>query len=890
MAMDAENWTRVEQLCQEALEHDEGQQSAFLDSACGTNQELRREVESLLAYRQRAGTFLEAPAVQMAAEALTEEAPSATTTTDASRLKGRLISHYRIAGKVASGGMGDVYRAVRADGTYDKQVAVKIIQLARSSDFFLGRFQNERQILANLEHPNIARLVDGGTTEEGLPYLVMEFIEGQRIDEFCARNDLGVRERLELFRTVCSAVHYAHQTLVVHRDLKPSNILVTTDGVPKLLDFGIAKILDPQRAEAALQQTITLLRMFTPEYASPEQVRNEPISTSSDVYSLGVILYELLTGRLPYRVPTDSPQEMMKAVCDTEPERPSTAALLGPTLEAVGSKYADTEPALEQIKRARAQKLRKILAGDLDNIVLKALRKEPQRRYASVEQFSEDIRRYLAGLPVLAHEDSRTYRARKFIGRHKVSVIAAALLVLSLAGGLVATLWQAHIARTERARAERRFNDVRKLANSLIFEVHDSIRDLPGTAAARKLIIQRAQEYLDSLAQESNSDPALLRELAAAYGRLASVQGDPRDVNLGDTRKAVENDRKSVALLESAVSLQPSNRDLRRELAESYTELAIKLDQAGDAGSNKIYLQKAAQVLESLAAANADDKKVQYALAKVYEDTAGNFRNKRDSSGALESYEKADAIYQRLGKADPQNQQFQREISFSHKHLGGTLIEQKKLPEALEQYRAALAIDEAQLARNPDSVQDRYNITYTYSDTGFILGKQGDFDAALAYYRKAFEIRAALVAADPNDNRTREGLSNTLNYIGYNLFEKKDYRAALESYKKAAAIRESLSQKDPANQRLRFALALSESNIGNTYAAMAFSKAVPSAQFKYCRESLDWNNRSLPVWMERKTQGKLGPEAETLAMSTRNIEACNRVVAQLDSTTKPPAQ
>jgi eukaryotic-like serine/threonine-protein kinase len=887
--MDADLWARVEQLCQEALERDEQQQTAFLDSACGANQELRREVESLLAHRQRAKTFLEAPAVQMAAKAFTEGSASATA--DASRLIGRVVSHYRIVEKVASGGMGDVYRAVRADGTYDKQVAVKIIQGSRSTDFFLARFQNERQILADLEHPNIARLMDGGTTEEGLPYLVMEFVEGQRIDEFCVNKDLGVRERLALFHDVCSAVHYAHQNLVVHRDLKPSNILVTSDGVPKLLDFGIAKILDPQRGEANLQHTLTFLRMLTPDYASPEQVRNEPISTSSDVYSLGVILYELLTGRLPYRVNTDSAQEMMQAVCDTEPEKLSTAALHVAELAVRRAEQAAREPAFRQQNRERAQKLCKVLTGDLDNIVLKALRKEPQRRYTSVEQFSEDVRRYLVGLPVLAHEDSRTYRARKFIGRHKVSVAAAALLVLSLAGGLVATLWQAHIARAEHARAERRFNDVRKLADSLMFEIHDSIRNLPGATAARKLVIQRSQEYLDSLAQESKSDPALLRELSAAYSRLASVQGDPRDANVGDTRKAVENSRKSAALLESAVSLQPSNRDVRRELAGRYSELATKLNQAGDAGSSDIYFQKALQILEPLAAANADDNKIQYALAKAFEHTAGSFRGKSDSVRSLEFYEKALAIYEELGKADPQNEQYQIEISFSHKHLGGSLIEQNKLSEALKHYRAALAIDEAQLARNPESVQNRYNITYTYSDTGFILGKQGDFDAALAYYRKALEIRAALVAADPNDSRTREGLSNTLNYIGYNLFEKNDYRGALESYKKALAIRESLSQKDPANQRLRFVLAQTESNIGNTYSEMAVNKtAPPSAQLKYCRESLEWNKRSLPVWMESKTQGKLGPEAETLATTTRNMEECNRVVARLGSYAKPPAQ
>jgi serine/threonine protein kinase len=887
--MDADRWTRVEQLCQEALERDEQQQAAFLDSACGANQELRREVESLLAHRHRTGTFLETSAVEIAAKAFAEESNSAIG--DASRLIGRLISHYRIIEKLASGGMGDVYRAARADGSYDKQVAIKIIQGSRSTDFFLLRFQNERQILANLNHPNIAQLVDGGTTQEGLPFLVMEFVEGQRIDDFCAHKDLGVRERLELFRAVCSAVHYAHQNLVVHRDLKPSNILVTASGAPKLLDFGIAKILDPQHSEANAQQTVTLLRMLTPEYASPEQVRNEPMSTSSDVYSLGVILYQLLTGRLPYRVSTDTPQEMMKAVCDTEPEKPSTAAMRVSALDGSRSERTNAGSAQQKSEHERARKLGNLLAGDLDNIVLKALRKEPQRRYSSVEQFSEDIRRYLTGLPVLAHEDSLDYRARKFVRRHRLGVAATILLVLSLAGGLVATLWQAHIARSERARAERRFNDVRKLANSLMFEVHDSIRDLPGATAARKLIIQRAQEYLDSLAQESKSDPALLEELAAAYGRLASVQGNSRDVNLGDTTSAVQNRRKAAQLFETATSLQPTNQSVRRQMAESYLALAAALNQSGDNQGSQTYEQRALEILEPLAAANPDDKNVQYALAKAYEHTAGTFRSENDRVRALQFFEKALSIYERLGEADPQDQHYQREISFSHKHLGGTLMEQGKLSESLEQYRAALGVDEALLARNPDSVQDRYNITYTYSDTGLILDKQGDIDGALAYYRKALAIRAALMAADPNDNRTREGLSNTLSYIGYTLCQKKEYRQALESYKKALTIRESLLQKDPANERLRFALATTESGIGNTYAEMAVSRSAPaSGKLTYCRESLEWNNRSLPVWMERKTQGKLGSDAEFLAATTRNMDECNRVVGRPDSATKPSAQ
>jgi len=880
--MTPEQWQQVRPILESALELDPASRASFLDGACADSF-LRREVESLIAAHEQASAHVLEPG-----------SPLGLDVEDKAQFRlpaGKRIGPYQTVGEIGIGGMGEVYRAVRADDAYRKQVAIKLVRSGQNSTFVLNRFRNERQILASLEHPNIARLLDGGTTEEGVPYFVMELVEGRRIDEYCDGRKLDTTERLKLFLQVCSAVQYAHQRLIIHRDIKPGNILVNAEGVPKLLDFGIAKILESSEAGNQPDQTISLLRLLTPEYASPEQIKGEPITTGSDVYSLGVVLYELLTGRAPYQVPTRAPHEISRAVCEAEPEKPSIAARRLCSSAEVREPKSPDSAALSQVREGSPEKLGKRLRGDLDNILLMAMRKEPQRRYLSVEQFAHDIRRHLEHLPVIAREDTLGYRASTFVTRHKVGVAVAGLVALSLLSATGVTLRQARIARAERARAERRFNDVRRLANSLMFEVHDAIRDLPGATAARKLVVQRAQEYLDSLAQESNSDPALLRELAAAYGRLATVQGDPRDVNLGDTPKAVENDRKSVALLESAVSLQPSNPEVRRELAESYSELAMKLNQAGDAGSNEIYLQKATQILDQLASANADDKRVQNVLAKTYEQNAGTFRQKNDSVRSLESYEKALAIYERLGKADPQNQLFQREISFAHKHLGGTLIEQKKLPEALEQYRAALAIDEAQLARNPDSVQDRYNITYTYSDTGFILGRQGDFDAALAYYRKALEIRAALVAADPQDNRTREGLSNTLNYIGYNLFEKKDYRAALESYKKASSIRETLSQKDPANQRLRFALAETESNIGNTYAAMAFSKAVPPAtRLKCCRESLAWNKRSLPIWMERKAQGKLGLDAETLATSTRNIEACSRAIVRLDSTARPPAQ
>ncbi len=822
--MDAEQWTRVEQLCQEALERDVQQQAAFLDSACGANEELRREVESLLAHRQRARTLLEAPAVEMAAKAFADGTGSATG--HASRLIGRLVSHYRVVEKVASGGMGDVYRAVRADGTYDKQVAVKIIQGPRSTDLFLARFQNERQILADLDHPNIARLVDGGTTEEGLPYLVMEFVEGQRIDEFCVNKDLGLPERLALFRDVCSAVHYAHQKLVVHRDLKPSNILVTSDGVPKLLDFGIAKILHPQRGEANLQQTVTFLRMFTPDYASPEQVRNEPISTSSDVYSLGVILYELLTGKLPYRVSADSPQEMIKAVCDTEPEKPSTAAMRVSAQEGSGSE----------------RKLRKVLAGDLDNIVLKALRKEPQRRYSSVEQFSEDIRRYLVGLPVLAHEDSLAYRARKFIGRHKVSVAAAVLLVLSLAGGLVATLWQAHIARSERVRADRRFNDVRSLANSLMFEIHDSIRDLPGATKARELVVRRALEYLDSLSRESG-DPALQRELAAAYDRIGDVQGFTGAANLEDFSGALESYAKAVAIRESLAAAHPEDPTLRSELLQEYFKIAIGLQNTGDFEGELRTLQKVRPLVGSLSSDNNDR---QFRTARMYYYTARALERTGDFPAALTNYEQAASTLEPVAEAGDSKAR-----SYVAEHYNGIakmLARMGRSDEAVASAARARSMLEKLLAADPKNATFLGYLGENYDATTDVLATKGDLDGALQFARQTRTVNKQLVSADPGNQMARANIGwSDLSVAEVLLRKNKPAEAIREAQDALANFKESGQSK---GYWTSVELGQSYLDLGKAYAALAERARSPREKARLWREAKSSDEEALRIRSE----------------------------------------
>lgn len=442
--MENNAWSEIECIFAETLELPEADRAAFLARACNGNKTLQREVESLLAAHQQAQGFLASSA---ASQAKLQFLPGSLTITAAHR-----IGPYQLRRELGQGGMGTVWLAERVDEQYKQQVAIKLLKAGANHPDIAHRLRHERQILADLNHPNIARLLDGGTTDNGQPYLVMEYIEGVPIDAYCQLQQLPLLARLRLFRMVCSAVQYAHQHLIIHRDLKPANILVAADGTPKLLDFGIAKLLQPDLAQS--YQTQAGQTPMTPAYASPEQVRSEKLTTTSDVYSLGVVLYELLTGHSPYQLKEKTFNEMMRAIIEQEPERPSQAV----SRHTVPSQSRTTENA-EPNTATRSlpepmDKLRRHLSGDLDAIVLKALRKEPTARYSSVEQLSDDLQRYLDGLPTLARKGSFTYRAVKYVRRYKVPVATVALILLSLLGGIGATAHQAQIARAEQAKAE----------------------------------------------------------------------------------------------------------------------------------------------------------------------------------------------------------------------------------------------------------------------------------------------------------------------------------------------------------------------------------------------------------------------------------------------------
>ena len=444
---------------------------------------------------------------------------------------------------------------------------------------------------------------------------------------------------------------------------------------------------------------------------------------------------------------------------------------------------------------------------------------------------------------------------------------------------------QARIARAERARAERRFNEVRKLANSLIFEVHDSISAIPGATATRKLILERAQEYLDELAKESGNDAELLRELATAYARLASVLGDGRDANLGNTTKAIENSRKAVEFRRAALALQPQNRDLQRELAVSINNLASLLGTQGDTRISAQYRRDALAILEPLAASDPQDLRAQYALGKAYE-LLGGSQAADHPDEATEYYAKSLKIYELLAQADPKDDQYKVEVSFAHKHLGSRLAMKNHFDEALDHYHQALALDEVQLAAHPDNLNARYFITYTYSDTGFILGRRGDYDASNSFYRKSLAIRKAMADADPHDNRAHNGLANNYFAIGWNFERNGDFPTALDFFNQALAIREALLRADPANQSNKFNLANTQAAVGNSYAEMAFKSQSLLKKVQYCREAENWYQKMLPAFLQKKEEGKLdADEVEALAKTQQRFSECDQTIARLDHTT-----
>lgn len=734
--MNSERWQELKILLEQVIALNLAERQGFLDQRCNGDSELRREIESLLRSHEQAGTgFLKQPVVDLIARP--EPAPP-------SLIIGQRIGVYRILGEIGHGGMGAVYRAARADGQYIQEVALKLVRGGLHSPIALEHFRTERQILATLEHPNIAHLLDGGTTDDGAPYLVMELVDGETIDRYCDRHRFTVSERLRLFRMVCEAVQYAHQRLVVHRDLKPSNILVTQAGIPKLLDFGIAKVID-----ANSDHETTMARPMTPQYASPEQIRGETITTASDVYSLGVVLYQLLTGHSPYPADSTSAHGLAQAICDQDPDKPSIAVMINRSQERTSE--AGVKERVLFLAEGSPARLRRRLTGDLDYILMKALRKEASRRYSSVELFSDDIRRHLEGLTVTAVKGSFRYRAVKFARRNKGAIAATCVVLCTLTIGVLATIRQARIARRQAAIANQRFNDVRQLANSLIFEIHDSIQDLPGATPSRKLLLDRAVEYLDKISKDAGGDIDLQRELAWGYERLSVVQGDTSESNLGEIGSAEASIQKSIALFEAVAKANPNNVSDQLNLAMAYRRRAF---------------------------------------ADIYE------------QGGRNEIDEALAITQPLMRTYGSNLDVLTERALELQILGDIQDATGSRLEAVSSYRACLDLRRGILTSDPEYKGIRRGVAKSTILLGYQLGRVGNRNEALQLLNQGILDYEVLAKSGGNPDVVRELAASQMRRAEVELMNG-DNAAALSEFRQSRDLISHLARMDPQNKLLQ---------------------------------------------------------------------------------------
>ena len=739
--MTAERWQQVRAILYTASEMEGERRADYLAEQCGEDASLRGEVEELLAALDESGGFLEPG---------TRGVPG---------LDEARIGPYRVLEEAGHGGMGVVYRA-RRDNDYRQVVAIKLVRVELATQPLIERFRIERQALALLNHPNIARLLDGGTTADGRPYLVMEWVEGKPIHEYCKEQNLTARERLSLFLQVCGAVAHAHRNLVVHRDLKPSNILITPEGQPKLLDFGIAKIFGADTVEPEVTQAFGGAHPLTPDYASPEQVRGEPVTTATDVYSLGAVLYELLTGCRPHQIETRTPAGIERAVCLDCPPRASTAAAEGGVP-------------------------RQALKGDLDDILAKALEKEPGRRYAYVDGLAADLQRHLDGLPVLARPASYRYRASRFARRNKLLAASAAAVTLSLVGGLTAALWQARVAQRERRLAEQRFELARQLAGSVLYEFHDGIRDLQGSLGVQQMLLTRSLQYLDALAAGARANPALQRDLAAGYERVATLEGDRGVSNLGQPKAALESLRKALDLRTQVLASDPRSAAFRRELARTHR----MFNGLGAAPAERLeHVRTSSALVEQLIREMPEDPEIRNELAISEYEMAGCLQEQSRMVEAMSYLRKA------LADTPPVHAE---NAALYHKRLGAILVVTGDLPAALREYEAAVAIDERKVAARPSDARARMDLSYGYSDIGLIYARMGKLNEGLEQYRKVEKIRSEVAAADPRDQRAASGLATTTLRIAELLELTGDHSGSGPAFVRAVQLAESYRGRFP---------------------------------------------------------------------------------------------
>ncbi len=792
----AGDWQAIKQLFDAARDLPPAERADFIAAASVTAQ-VREEVLSLLAHDDETQSeWLSGP-------------PAAEPSQE-----GRRLGSWRLLRQIGSGGMGDVFEAERADGSFEGRAAVKLLKRGMDSQSVLERFALERSALARLNHPHIARLYDAGLSDEGLPYFVMELVDGVPIDQ--AARVRSVDQRLALFLQLADAVSHAHRRLLVHRDLKPGNVLVTAEGQVKLLDFGIAKALDPAEAGAA-DLTAASQRPFTPNYASPEQVRGEPVSTATDIYSLGVLLYQLLTGVRPTGRQATTPAEAARSVLEEEPTRPSG---LSP----------------DQVPDTQWLRTRRQLQGDLDNILLKSLEKTIERRYASVEALAEDVRRHRAGLPVSAHAASTGYLLRKFVGRHRVAVAAGAVAALSLLGGAALALWQARVADGQRVLAERRFDEVRQFARTMLIDVDKALQD--GPTAGREKLVQTSLSYLDRLSSERATDAALTRDLAEAYERIGDIQGAGQQSNLGRPDDAAASYDKARALRERLAQQAPQDLANVAGLLSLQERLGDNARARADLRRAEMHYAEAARHAATLAQARPDSAQAQVKRIESARYHASVWYWPGNDS--LGDYPRARRVIDTLaGEMAELQRRFpgQTVVLEGHSSLLNQRFDFQRLAgefdAALVTQKQSLAIAQALVDIKPDHPTWRRWLYLAQGRTGDALIDAGDFDAGVAAWLQSIASREAVVRADPGNERALRNLANGYGPLAEHYANTDRHREALPWYRKEHALLEQLVARFPQvkalPRRLRESahdLALSEHLNGDTAAALRRMRAL----------------------------------------------------------------
>ncbi len=772
--MNSERWQKIGIIFEEALNLKEPERTEFLVDMCGDDSELLEEICSLI----EADTNV--PSV------LKGQASDAIYIQPKKNYNGTVIGNYKIINQIAEGGMGSVFLAERADGQFEQKVALKIIKPGMNSNEIIKRFQFERQILARLQHPNIARLLDGGLTDENLPYFTMEYVEGDPIDQYCDKNNLSINERLKLFSEVCNAIQYAHQNLVIHRDLKPNNIIIKKDGTVKLLDFGIAKVFTEDDSFAQSELTRTGLYVMTPEYASPEQIKGEAITTSTDIYSLGLILYQLITGEKAYKIKTQSPLELEKIICYTEPVKPSSIIKLLQTKNEIKA---------EKISRAHKtnlDKLIKTLSGDLDNICLMALRKEPERRYSSAEQFQQDIENYLEGRPVSARQNTIYYRTNKFIIRHKIAVISAFAIFLIAAS--LTTFYFIQLKK-ERDKAQLEAQKAEEVSNFLknIFKLSDPYEARGKTITARELLDKGAQKINQELSDQPDVKASMLSLIGSVYQNLGLF--DKSDTllkealairmklnkngmkeakslrDLGELYTYKGEYSKADSLLTNALNIYNINSEKEdNSYAWILGDLAWVYKSKGNYNKSELYYKKAIKLLNRNKNNNNEDLLIMM----------NNFALELHEEG---KYDEAEKMFKEtLGlQKEIYGDKPHPEISTTTYNLAELLRDRGKYAEAEKMFKTSLAMDtKLSGPENPD-------VAYSLQGLASVYKIKGNFDEAQKLFLQVLNMRKKFLGDNHPD------VAYAISNLGLLFYSEQKYDSSKKYYEKALILHKKLN-------------------------------------------------------------------------------------------------